>query len=196
MGVCILCHTKIDGCLYSLSSLEGGSTLTYVGTPIATGAVTAGAAPGNETAWDYTINFMAGFSDVATLWVAPTVRWVIGYDPGIDRSSVWYWAGAATPVVIATGGAATLPSGIGAAGATTTAIGTPPVFVGTASAAPALGAGARQVLLRYGTRASAMTALAQMQAIRDAIPRGTDAYITLTSRLDQFEAAIIEAFGR
>ncbi|MDZ4818681.1 MAG: RHS repeat-associated core domain-containing protein, partial [Planctomycetota bacterium] len=79
-----------------------------------------------------------------------------------------------------------------------TTIGSAPVL-GTGAgtgAASTLSAGARDALARYGTRHAAMAALAQLHAIRDALPRGSEAYMKVTARMDQFEAAIIEAFGR
>jgi hypothetical protein len=73
----------------------------------AAGAMAAGAAgtssnPSCTPVFDATINLMAGISDVGTLGIAPTVRWMVGYDPGINRSSGWYWGGAAAPVVVVT----------------------------------------------------------------------------------------------
>jgi RHS repeat-associated protein len=89
--------------------------------------------------WGNAYDFAYGFSDVATLGLAPLTRLIIGYDPGIDRSNPWYWGGAATPILIASAGAAALPSGIGAPvfgfggtagqmGSTTTIFGTRPLL--------------------------------------------------------------------
>jgi RHS repeat-associated protein len=65
---------------------------------------------------------------------------------------------------------------------------------GAAAVGGGLSPGAQQVLISYGSRPAAMAALAQLQAIKDALPRGSEACIRLTHRLDQFEAAIREAF--
>jgi RHS repeat-associated protein len=151
------------------------------------------AVAGNTTFLDKTINCMAGFSDVATLGIAPGIRWLIGYDPGIDRSSGWYWGGAAAPVVVATGGAATLPSGIGAAGGTTTVFGTSAV-TGTTVATTAGAGGAilsrpevQRLIQSSGNRViTVFTRLTQMpaanrhlytwqnQAMCDTVRKGTD----------------------
>jgi hypothetical protein len=67
-------------------------------------------------------------------------------------------------------------------------------LIGSGAVGGGLSPGAQQVLISYGSRPAAMAALAQLQAIKDALPRGSEACIRLTHRLDQFEAAIREAF--
>ena len=97
------------------------------------------------------------------------------------RADPWYlnWGSEAgfVTAIVAGGGAI----GIGAIGGATVGGGV-------------LSSGARQVLLNYGSRPEAMAALAQLQALKDSLPQGSKACIRLTQRLDEFEAAIREAF--
>ena len=63
-----------------------------------------------------------------------------------------------------------------------------------ASCEAALSSGARDLLLRYGTRGAAMIAFFQLEAMRDACPPGSPGYIAITQRLQMLEAYIEEAF--
>jgi hypothetical protein len=131
------------------TSAAGVAGAQAAGAPPASGS-TNSSSPSCTPVLDATINVMAGFSDVGTLGIAPTIRWFVGYDPGINRSSPWYWGGAAAPVVIATAGAATLPTGLGAAGTGTAAVGVP-----AATAAPVVAAEVVATDIYLGTGGSA-----------------------------------------
>jgi RHS repeat-associated protein len=77
--------------------------------------------PSGLSAWDNTVDVAAGFSDVATLGIAPSVRWWFEWDLGINRSNPWYWGGAAAPVVVV-GGAVAIPAAASAIGASSTGV--------------------------------------------------------------------------
>ena len=98
--------------------------------------------PNSTTVGDHAYNLLYGFSDVSTLGMGPLVRYMLGYDPEIDRTDGWYWVGAAIPVIAVTGGAAVLPHGVGA-----------PVFgitsVGGVTIGSPTGAGAYRTVLQY-----------------------------------------------
>lgn len=57
-----------------------------------------------------------------------------------------------------------------------------------------LSAGARDVLLRYPTRAAALQALEQSRQILADLPRGNSAYSRMQRSIEYFEAFINEAF--
>jgi RHS repeat-associated protein len=67
--------------------------------------------PTVRTWGDHLYNGLYGYSDVATVGIAPLIRYMVGYDAGIDRSDPSYWIGFATPVVLATAGSVVLPAG-------------------------------------------------------------------------------------
>jgi RHS repeat-associated protein len=67
--------------------------------------------PTRRTWGEHLYNGLYGYSDVATVGMAPLVRYMIGYDAGIDRTDPSYFIGAAIPIAIATGGSVVLPAG-------------------------------------------------------------------------------------